>query len=493
MEMKLSMQANLYRKEISLNLEKNDLNKFFELVKKVEATEIDVRFTDLHGRWQHFTVPTGEFLSTSEDTKCFTKGIGYDGSSIRGFQDIHESDMLLIPDASTAIIDPFLPNTITLIGNTKDPETGFSYSKDPRNIAIKAMEYLKSTGIADECYCGPELEFFILDSIKYKVTPESSYHEIDSQEAPWNSAKEGNGTTAKIRYKEGYFPTPPMDSMHLIRSEIVKYLIQVGIQVEYHHHEVATAGQNEIDMRFGSLIKMADNVMLYKYIVMNIAAKYGKIATFMPKVIYGDNGSGMHVHQSLWKNGKNLFFDPKGYAGLSEMGLYYIGGILKHAAALCAIIAPTTNSYRRLVPGFEAPVNLVYSKRNRSAAIRIPTYSNEEKAKRIEFRTPDPLANPYLAFSAIMLAGLDGIKNKIHPGNPFEGNVYENKDKRDIKSVPASLYESLNALEQDHLFLTETGVFTEEIIQTWIEMKRKEADEVRLSIPPKEFELYAHG
>jgi len=489
----MAVVPKVHRAEININASTLALKNFFELVRLNNIQEIVIRFTDLHGRWQHFSVPIAEFGRTEKDATIFQHGIGYDGSSIRGFQEIHESDMLLFPDPKTAVLDPFMPNTITMIGITADPETLSMYLKDPRNIAIKAFAYMKSLGIADEAFFGPELEFFILDSVRYSVNAQSSFHEIDSEEAPWNSGKPENGTSHKIRHKEGYFPTPPMDTMHALRSEITRYLQSVGISVEYHHHEVATGGQNEIDMKFASLLSMADKVMFYKYIVTNAAHKNGKIATFMPKVLYGDNGSGMHVHQSLWKDGKNLFYDPNGYAGLSQMALWYIGGILRHAPALCAFIAPTTNSYRRLVPGFEAPVNLVYSRRNRSAAIRIPTYSKSEKATRIEFRTPDPMANPYLSFSAMLLAGIDGIINKIDPGKPFDGNAYEHKGELKLPSVPSSLYESLDALEADHEFLTATGVFPKELITAWIGMKRKEADEVRLSIPPKEFELYVSG
>ncbi len=467
-----------------------DAKKVLETIKTEDIKFVDLKFIDLPGMWQHFTVPVSEI-----DEGSLRDGFGFDGSSIRGFQDINESDMLLIPDCSTAVIDNFSNSTLSIIANIKDPITGEMYSRDPRYIAQKAEEYLKKTGIADISYWGPEAEFFIFDSVQYSQNENSGFYKIDSAEGSWNTGRdeEGGNLGYKPRYKEGYFPVPPTDSLQNIRGEIVRIMEQCGIRVEAHHHEVATAGQCEIDMRFDTLTKMADRLITYKYIVKNVSRKYGKTATFMPKPLFNDNGSGMHVHQSLWKDGKNLFFDQKGYAQISQIAKWYIGGLLKHAPALCAIIAPTTNSYKRLVPGFEAPVNLIYSQRNRSAAVRIPMYSKSEKAKRIEFRTPDPSSNPYLTFSALLMAGLDGIKNKIEPPAPVDKNLYHlsAEEAEKILSVPSSLGEALDALEADHKFLLEGGVFTKDLIEMWITYKRKiEIDAVRLRPHPWEYHLY---
>ncbi|MGH7487516.1 MAG: type I glutamate--ammonia ligase, partial [bacterium] len=386
-----------------------------ELVKKNKVEFVDFKFVDMPGLWQHFSIPSVELTQD-----LFDNGIGFDGSSIRGFQAINESDMLLFPDSTSAVLDPFTEHvTLSLICNIKDPLTREPYSRDPRYIAQKAEKYLNTTGLADTSFWGPEIEFFIFDSIRFGQGPNEGYYHIDSEEGAWNTGKLGpNGEPNlgyKIRYKEGYFPVPPMDQFQDLRSEMVRNLEKCGIKVEVHHHEVGTAGQTEIDMRYGTLTRMADQVLLYKYVIKNTARKRGKTVTVMPKPLFQDNGSGMHTHQSLWKNGKNIFFDKKGYGGISETARYYIGGLIKHAHALCAFIAPTTNSYRRLVPGYEAPINLVYSARNRSACVRIPMYSQAEKAKRLEFRTPDPSCNPYFAFPAMLMAGLDGVKNKIEP------------------------------------------------------------------------------
>ncbi|MBI2660872.1 type I glutamate--ammonia ligase [Candidatus Woesearchaeota archaeon] len=459
---------------------KNDLQK---------ARFVDFKFTDLPGIWQHFSVPISEL---TEDSVQY--GFGFDGSSIRGFKEIFESDMLLLPDLKTGFIDPFSDATVSIIGSIKDPETEEFFTRDPRHIAQKAESYLKQTGIADTAYFGPELEFFLFDSIRYDQKENMGYYYIDSKEGSWNTGENtANNLGYKPRYKEGYFPVAPSDSLQNIRNEIVETMIRSGIHVECHHHEVATAGQCEIDMGYSSMVRMADQVMMYKYIIRNMALKHGKTATFMPKPLFNDNGSGMHTHMSLWKDGKNLFYDSNGYAMLSDRAMHYIGGLLEHAPALCALIAPTTNSYKRLVPGFEAPVNLVYSKRNRSAAVRIPMYSRSEKARRIEFRTPDPSCNSYLAFSAMLMAGLDGIKRKIDPGEPLDKDIYHlGKDElARIKSVPASFSESLNALENDHKFLLEGNVFTKDLIETWIDYKRtKEIDPVRLRPHPWEVYLY---
>lgn len=463
------------------------------LAKSKGAKIVDLRFIDLPGLWQHFSIPVSEL-----DEKLFEEGLGFDGSSIRGFQAIDESDMLLIPDPATAVMDPFTAvPTLVLICNVKDPVTMQPYSRDPRYVAQKAELYLKQTGIADTIYMGPELEFFILDSVRFDQSYNYGFYYLDSEAGFWNSGKEGTPDRPNLgykpRYKQGYFPVPPMDHFQDIRSEMVLALEAVGVQVEVHHHEVATAGQAEIDMRFDTLTRMADKVMWYKYCSKNTARKHGKTVTFMPKPIFQDNGSGMHTHQSLWKAGKNLFFELGGYGDISKTALYYIGGVLKHAPALCALIAPTTNSYRRLVPGYEAPINLVYSQRNRSACVRIPMYSRSEGTKRIEFRTPDPTCNPYLSFAACMMAGLDGIVNKLDPGKPVDKDLYElpPEEAKGIKQLPGSLDMVLSILEKDHDWLLKGDVFTPDLIETWIEYKRKnEVDAIRLRPHPYEYALY---
>ena len=460
------------------------------LAKEKEVKMVDFKFIDLPGMWQHFSIPVSEL---SEEQ--FEEGLGFDGSSIRGFQAIHESDMLLFPDANTAFIDPAcrIP-TLSLICNIKDPITLENYTRDVRHIAQKAEAYLKSTGIADTSFWGPEAEFYIFNSIRYDQNQYSGFYFIDSIEGSWNTGRDEQPNLGyKPRYKEGYFPVPPSDHLQDLRSEMVLKMIECGIDVEVQHHEVGTGGQAEIDMRFDTLTRMGDKLVLYKYIIKNIARAHNMTATFMPKPLFQDNGSGMHVHQSLWKNGKNIFYDPQGYALISEAALYYIGGLLKHAHSLCAIIAPTMNSYKRLVPGYEAPVNLAYSQRNRSACARIPVYSKSEKAKRIEFRTPDPSCNPYLAFSAMLMAGLDGVQNKIHPGDPLDKDLYdlEPEEKASIQSTPNSLAEAIEALEDDHDYLLKGDVFTPDVIETWTSYKReKEIDAVNLRPHPYEFHLY---
>ncbi len=452
---------------------------------------VDFKFVDLPGTWQHFSIPTEE-LSES----LFSDGIGFDGSSIRGFQAINESDMLLMPDPATAVMDPVCTvPTLSIVCSVFDPVTRKPYSRDPRYVGAKAEEHLRRTGIADVSYWGPEAEFFIFDNIRFDQNQFSGYYFIDSDEGVWNTGLDhGNKNLGyKLRNKEGYFPVAPADSQQDLRSEMILKLIAAGVRVEVHHHEVATAGQAEIDLHFDSLLSMADNLMMYKYVVKNVARANGKTVTFMPKPLFADNGSGMHVHQSLWKKGVNQFFDKSGYGLTSEMARYYIGGLLRHSPALLAICAPTTNSYRRLVPGFEAPVNLVYSQRNRSAGVRIPMYSSSPASKRIEYRCPDATCNPYLAFSALLMAGLDGIQNKIDPGEPADFNLYETDSEtaRKIKTVPGSLAETLDALEKDHEFLLAGDVFTKDVIETWIEYKRAhEVDPVRLRPHPYEFFLY---
>lgn len=454
---------------------------------KVEA--VDFKFMDLLGTWQHFTIPLSEY-----EEEIFEAGLGFDGSSIRGWQAINASDMLVMPDATTAVIDPFCAApTLSLICNVVDPITKEDYTRDPRNIARKAEAYLKSTGVGDIAYFGPEPEFFVFDDVRFDQNQHEGYYHIDSVEGVWNTGKnEGPNLGYKPRYKEGYFPVPPTDSQQDIRQEMVQYMEKVGIRVERQHHEVATAGQAEIDMRFSPLVKMADMLQWYKYVVKNIAKKHGKTATFMPKPVFGDNGSGMHVHQSIWKGEKPLFAGD-GYGGMSELAMHYIAGILAHASALCAIVAPTANSYRRLVPGFEAPVNLAYSARNRSAAVRIPMYSPNPKAKRIEVRFPDPSSNGYLAFSAMLMAGLDGVERKLNPGEPLDKDIYSltPEELSNVPSVPGTLEGALQALEKDHAFLLKGDVFTEDVIQTWVEYKRaKELDPLRLRPHPHEFALY---
>ena len=450
---------------------------------------VDFKFVDLPGTWQHFSVPVEEL---SEDV--FAEGIGFDGSSIRGFQQIHESDMLLMPDPASAVVDPVCKvSTLSLVCDVYDPITKGPYSRDPRYIGHKAEEYLKKTGIADISYWGPEAEFFVFDNVRFDQNQYSGYYFIDSEEGIWNSGKDGGTPNLghRPRWKEGYFPVAPADQLQDFRSDVILRLMAAGVPVEVHHHEVATAGQCEIDMRYSTLVSMADHLLMYKYVIKNTAREYGKTATFMPKPLFGDNGSGMHVHQSIWKDGKPLMADPDGYAGLSQLAKWYIGGLLKHAPALLALTSPSVNSYHRLVPGYEAPVNLVYSKRNRSAAVRIPMYSENPKAKRLEFRCPDPTCNPYLAFSAMLLAGLDGIQNKIDPGEPADYDIFEHKNGHTIKQVPGSLGEALTALEADHKFLLAGGVFTKDLLETWIEYKTaREIDPIRLRPHPYEFYLY---
>ncbi len=460
-----------------------------EFAKKNNAKMLDLKFMDFPGIWQHTSFPTTQLEESS-----FEEGFGFDGSSIRGWQPIHASDMLLIPDPATAVMDPFTKEpTLSMICNVVDPITKERYSRDPRYIAQKAEAYLKSTGIADTSYMGPEAEFFIFDDIRYDSKEQCSYYFIDSKEGKWNSGKEENPNLGyKPRYKEGYFPVPPTDSLMDIRAEMVLTMMGIGIPIECQHHEVATAGQCEIDMRFAPLTKCADNLMWYKYICKNVARRNNKTVTFMPKPIWNDNGSGMHTHQSLWKGGKPLFAG-NAYGGLSEMALYYVGGILKHAHALAAIVAPTTNSYKRLVPGFEAPVNLAYSSRNRSASVRVPMYSPSPKAKRIEVRFPDPSCNGYLAFAAMLLAGLDGIQNKIDPGEPLDKDIYAlgPEELKNVPSLPGSLEDALDALEKDHDFLLKGDVFTQDAIDMWLEYKReKEVNQMRLRPHPYEFGLY---
>ena len=452
---------------------------------------VDLKFTDVPGTFQHFSIPT---TALTED--LFHEGIGFDGSSIRGFQQIHESDMMLVLDATSAFVDPVLRiPTLSLICDVRDPITEGPYSRDPRYVAKKAEAYLKGTGIADVSYWGPELEHFIFDDVRFDQDSHSGYYFVDSEEGIWNSGvNDGMPNLGhRPRHKQGYFPVPPMDTLQDIRSEAILKMMECGIDIEVHHHEVATAGQGEIDMHYDSLTRMADQVMLHKYIVKNVARDHEKTATFMPKPLFGDNGTGMHTHQSLWQNGTNLFFDPEGYALISEMGLYYIGGLLKHSPALLAFSAPTTNSYRRLVPGFEAPVNLVHSQRNRSAAARIPVYTKNPSAKRVEYRPPDPTCNPYLAFAAMLMAGIDGITNKIDPGDPLDVDLYDLSPEQaaKVRQVPGSLEEVLDALEEDHDFLLKGDVFTRDLIETWLDYKRtREVDEVKLRPHPYEFHLY---
>jgi glutamine synthetase len=455
-----------------------------EWARGTRAAMVDLKFTDLFGQWQHMTLPIRAF-----DESAFDEGLGFDGSSIRGWQGIAESDMLLMPQAETAILDPIAEApTLSLVCEIVDPLTREPYGKDPRQVARRAEVYLRSTGIADTAYFGPECEFFVFDEVSYELGPNRSHYAVDSPEGYWNSGKPGLGYTA--RPKEGYFPPAPHDTLHDLRTQMVLTLERIGIPCEFHHHEVASGGQCEIDLRFESLTRMADQVMTYKYVVKNVARAHGKTATFMPKPIFGDNGSGMHCHQSLWKEGTPLMADRSGYAGLSSLARSYVGGLLAHAPALLALCAPTTNSYRRLVPGYEAPVNLVYSQRNRSACIRIPMYSESPKAKRIEFRCPDAAANPYLAFSAMLLAGLDGIERGLDPGAPADYDLFEEAG-HDVPQVPGSLAEALDALEADHEFLLRGGVFSEDLIRTWIDWKREhEVDVVRLRPHPAEFALY---
>jgi glutamine synthetase len=462
-----------------------------DLVKEKKVKIIDLRFMDFPGIQQHLSVPSHRLEESS-----FEDGFAFDGSSIRGWRSIHQSDMLLVPDATTAYIDPFRKeSTLCLICDVKDPTTGQEYNRDPRSVAKRALNYLRQTGIADEAYMGPEAEFFIFDEIRVDQGTNYGYYYIDSEEGRWNSGKEpkeGRNLGYKPRTKEGYFPVPPTDTLMDIRTEMVLALEEAGITVEAHHHEVATGGQCEIGFKFASLVKAADTLMTFKYFVKNTARKHGKTVTFMPKPLFGDNGSGMHVHMSLWKGGKNLFAGD-GYAGLSEMGLHAIGGVLKNARALCGITNPTTNSYKRLVPGFEAPVNLAYSARNRSASVRIPMGSTSPKSKRFEFRCPDSSSNSYFAFAALLMAMIDGIENRIDPGQPLDKDIYDlpPEELKKVPSAPGSLEESLRELEANHGFLRRGDVFSQDVIDTWIEYKRKkEIDEVRLRPHPYEYFLY---
>lgn len=457
--------------------------------KENNARMVDIKFLDFIGTWQHFTIPVSQF-----DESLFEDGLGFDGSSIRGWQPIHASDMIVIPDPTTAIMDPFMETpTLSLTCNVFDPITKEPYTRDPRYIAQKAEAYLKSTGIGDTIYFGPEPEFFIFDDIRYSEGSDHSFYFLDSNEGVWNTGRdEGPNLGYKPKHKEGYFPTPPTDSQQDLRSEMSLIMEQVGIEVECQHHEVATAGQAEIDMKFDTLLNMADKLKWFKYIVKNVARRWNKTVTFMPKPVFNDNGTGMHVHQSIWKDGVPLFAGDK-YGGMSEMAMHYIGGILKHARALNAFTNPTTNSYKRLVPGFEAPINLAYSSRNRSASVRIPMYSSSPKAKRIEVRFPDPSCNGYLAFAAMMMAGLDGIQNKIDPGAPLDKNIYglAPEELAKIPSASGSLEEALEALKEDHEFLLKGDVFTEDVIAKWIEYKMEnEVNPVKLRPTPHEFFMY---
>jgi glutamine synthetase len=458
------------------------------LAKKQGAKMIDVKFVDTFGTWQHFSLPISELTE-----EAFADGYGFDGSSIRGWKSIEASDMLAMPDPDTAFIDPFCAvPTLSLTCTIAETGTKEAYTRDPRGIAGRAEKYLKSTGLADAAVFGPEAEFFIFDNVQFDAKCNGTFYSVDSEEAIWNSGREEAPNLGyKIRHKEGYFPVAPHDTQQDIRTEMCLVMEELGIKIERQHHEVATGGQAEIDFRFDTLVRTADNMMLYKYVIKNVARRHGKTVCLMPKPLFGDNGSGMHTHQSLWKGGRPLFAG-KEYAGLSQMALYYIGGILKHAKALCAICSPTTNSFKRLVPGYEAPVNLAYSARNRSAAIRIPTYSENPKTRRIEYRPPDPAANPYLCFAALLLAGLDGVLNKIEPGEPMDKNMYElpPEDLKKIPQVPSSLGEALDLLEKDHAFLLKGDVFTADFLEMWVAAKRKEVDALRLRPHPYEFHLY---
>ncbi|NLA74700.1 MAG: type I glutamate--ammonia ligase [Deltaproteobacteria bacterium] len=459
------------------------------LIKDEKVEIIDLRFMDFPGMWQHCSYSASHF---DEDT--FEAGTGFDGSSIRGWQAINESDMLIKPVAESAFIDPFFKaKTLVMICNICDPVTGEDYTRDPRNIARKAENYLKSIGLADIANFGPEAEFFIFDDARFDQNQHEGYYHLDSIEGAWNTGRAENPNLAyKVRYKEGYFPVPPTDSLQDLRTEMVLTMQKIGLTLEAQHHEVATGGQCEIDMRYGPLVQTADDLLKFKYVIKNTARLNNKTATFMPKPLFGDNGSGMHVHMSLWKAGQNLFAGD-GYAGLSETAMYAIGGILKHASSLCAITNPTTNSYKRLVPGYEAPVNLAYSRRNRSASIRIPLYSSSPKAKRIEFRCPDPSTNPYLAFSAILMAAIDGIQNKIDPGQPLDRDIYdmEPEELAQVPKTPGSLREALNSLASDHAYLLKGDVFTPDVIETWINFKmEKEVEALDLRPHPWEFVMY---
>ncbi|TVP62228.1 MAG: type I glutamate--ammonia ligase [Nodularia sp. (in: Bacteria)] len=460
-----------------------------KLIQDQNIQMIDLKFIDTPGTWQHLTLYQDQI-----DESSFSDGVPFDGSSIRGWKNINESDMMMVLDANTAWIDPFMKEpTLSIVCSIKEPRTGEWYSRCPRVIAQRAIDYLVSTGLGDTAFFGPEAEFFIFDDVRYDQNAHEGYYHVDSVEGSWNSGrKESPNLGYKPRLKEGYFPVSPTDSFQDMRTEMLLTMKDCGVPIEKQHHEVATGGQCELGFRFGKLIEAADWLMTYKYVIKNVAKKYGKTVTFMPKPIFGDNGSGMHCHQSIWKDGKPLFAGDK-YAGMSDMGLYYIGGILKHAPALLAITNPTTNSYKRLVPGYEAPVNLAYSQGNRSASVRIPLSGDNPKAKRLEFRCPDATANPYLAFAAMLCAGIDGIKNKIHPGEPLDKNIYElsPEELAKVPSTPGSLELALEALENDHAFLTESGVFTEDFIQNWIDYKlANEVKQLQMRPHPYEFYLY---
>ncbi len=451
---------------------------------------IDLKFIDMPGIWQHCS-----FYFDQIDESSFVDGVPFDGSSIRGWKAINESDMSMVPDPNTAWIDPFYAEpTLSMICSIKEPRTGEWYSRDPRSIAQKALNFLANTGLGDTAFFGPEAEFFIFDDVRFDQAENKSYYYVDSVEGRWNSGREEEGGNLgyKPRYKEGYFPVAPTDTLQDMRSEMLLTMAKCGVPIEKHHHEVATGGQNELGIKFATMVESADNLMVYKYVIKNVAKKYGKTATFMPKPLFNDNGSGMHTHQSIWKNGQPLFWGNE-YANLSQMALYYIGGLIKHAPALLALTNPTTNSYKRLVPGFEAPVNLAYSQGNRSASIRIPLSGGNPKAKRLEFRCPDATCNPYLAFAAMLCAGIDGIKNQIHPGEPLDVDIYDlsPEELAKVPSTPGSLDAALEALEKDHAFLTDTGVFSEDFISNWIEYKLdNEVNPMRLRPHPYEFALY---
>ncbi len=461
-----------------------------KLIEQENVQVVDLRFMDFPGLWQHFSVPAHEI---GEDT--FTDGLGFDGSSIRGWQAINESDMIVKPVVSSAFIDPFMAaKTLVMTCDISDPISGEDYTRDPRSVARKAENYLKSTGLGDTVYFGPEAEFFVFDDIRFDQNEHSGYYFVDSVEGRWNTGRDENPNLGyKPRYKEGYFPCPPTDSLQDMRSEMMLILESLGVAIEAQHHEVATGGQCEIDMRFAPMVEMADSLLKYKYVIKNVARRHNKTVTFMPKPLWSDNGSGMHVHMSIWKDGKNQFYGD-GYAGLSETALHAIGGLLKHAPAVLAFSNPTTNSYKRLVPGFEAPVNLAYSSRNRSAAVRIPMYSKSEKAKRFEFRCPDPSGNAYLTFSAMLMAAIDGIQNKIDPGQPLDKNIYDlpAAEAAKVPKTPGSLREALAHLEADHEFLLKGDVFTKDVIETWIEYKlENEVMQIETRPHPYEFALYS--
>ncbi|HEY9702850.1 MAG TPA: type I glutamate--ammonia ligase [Allocoleopsis sp.] len=468
----------------------NSGTEFLQYVQDNKIELIDLKFIDLPGIWQHLTVYQNQI-----DESSFTEGVPFDGSSIRGWKSINESDMTMVLDPTTAWIDPFMKDpTLSVICSIAEPRTGQPYDRCPRVIAQKAIDYLQSTGIGDIAFFGPEAEFFIFDDVRFDQTQNQGYYYLDSIEGRWNSGREepGGNLGYKPRYKEGYFPVAPTDTSQDLRTEMLLTMAKLGVPIEKHHHEVASGGQCELGIKFDTLIKSADNLMIYKYVIKNVAKKYGKTITFMPKPIFNDNGSGMHTHQSIWKDGQPLFAGNE-YANLSKMALHYIGGLLKHAPALLALTNPTTNSYKRLVPGFEAPVNLAYSQGNRSASIRIPLSGTNPKAKRLEFRCPDATSNPYLAFAAMLCAGIDGIKNEIDPGEPLDVDIYDlsPEELAKVPSTPGSLDAALEALEKDHAFLTESGVFTEDLIQTWIKYKLdNEVNPMRLRPHPYEFALY---